>query len=146
MFRFPLAEGVLNQPGWESPRFQRRRHRRKRSAGSDPLQGDRVCDDETENQLEDTEDQEPVVPPQDQKGNGQKGGSEEDFWSLTQDVLIRHHKIPRRHLFVPTKKNCPIPLEYIDVLRTTYTDLDSASERMFEGMWTEAESNPLSAP
>ena len=49
------------------------------------------------------------------------------FWSFNGDILIGHHKIPRFQLFVPTEQNCPLPLKYLDVTRTTNTSLDSAT-------------------
>ena len=37
------------------------------------------------------------------------------------------HNQPRTKLFQPTEENCPIPLKYIDVMRTTETDLEDKS-------------------
>ena len=51
-----------------------------------------------------------------------------DYWTLTYDVLVIHHLRPRIKLFEPTEGSLPIPLKYLDVLRTTRTNLDDASE------------------
>ena len=103
-YRFPLSEGLLKQPEVELSRMKRRRHRRKKTAGSDPLQGNQEGDDGDENLLEEVGEQ--PIPPQDHvRGGARKTGdqslseddSDSDFWTLTNDTLTRHHKIPRQH-------------------------------------------------
>ena len=47
-----------------------------------------------------------------------------DFWSIHRD-----HIEPRVQLYVPREESFPIPLKYIDVIRSTYTDLDAAQEQ-----------------
>ena len=47
----------------------------------------------------------------------------DDYWTMTQDAVIRHHVTPRVHLYHPTKMDFPIPLKYIGVTRLTVTDL-----------------------
>ena len=38
--------------------------------------------------------------------------------------MYRHHVEPRGQLYVPKEESFPIPLKYIDVSRTTHTNLD----------------------
>ena len=51
-----------------------------------------------------------------------------DFWSMEGDFIYRHHVEPRVQLSVPKKETFPSPLKYIDVTRTTHTNLDVFKE------------------
>ena len=44
-----------------------------------------------------------------------------DFCFLSGEFIYRHHVEPRVKLYMPREESFPIPLEYIDVTRTTYT-------------------------
>ena len=54
---------------------------------------------------------------------------EEDFWTVTGDLITRRHQVPRKTLYMPKAADFPLPLEYVDIFRTTYTDLDSTKEK-----------------
>ena len=58
-----------------------------------------------------------------------------DEWIMAGDVLTRVHHAPRVKLFTFDEVPCPIPLEYIDVMRTTDTDLTEAAEARIEDHW-----------
>ena len=47
-----------------------------------------------------------------------------DFWSMSGNFIYRHHVEPRVKLYSPREESFPIPLKYIDVTRTTHTNLD----------------------
>ena len=47
-----------------------------------------------------------------------------DFWSMSGSFIYRHHVEPRVKLYSSRKESFPIPLKYIDVTRTTHTNLD----------------------
>ena len=47
-----------------------------------------------------------------------------DSWSMSGNFKNRHHVEPRVKLYSPRKESFPIPLKYIDVSRTTHTNLD----------------------
>ena len=47
-----------------------------------------------------------------------------DFWSRSGYFIFRHHVEPRVKLYSPREESFPIPLKYIDVSRTTHTNLD----------------------
>ena len=49
---------------------------------------------------------------------GRPGG---DHWIHTpgRAVLIRQHRVPRKNLYVPTKKECPLPIEHLKPERHT---------------------------
>ena len=58
-----------------------------------------------------------------------------DFWTVTGEFIHRHHVEPRVKLYVPREESFPIPLNYIDVTRTTYTSLDVMLEKQIEDYW-----------
>ena len=55
-----------------------------------------------------------------------------DFWSIQGDFVHRHHNEPRVQLYVPMEETLPIPLKYIDVTRSTHTDLDVMQEQRID--------------
>ena len=57
------------------------------------------------------------------------------FWSIQGDFIYRHHIVPRVQLYVPRGESFPIPLKYIDVTRTTHTDLGVAQEKRTDDCW-----------
>ena len=71
---------------------------------------------------------------------------EQDSWSINDSAVIRFHKQPRIALFVPDPESFPIPIKYIDVLRTTWTDLDEASLRYSKDIWTDVKDKDLRVP
>ena len=58
-----------------------------------------------------------------------------DFWSMSENFKIRHHVEPRVKLHSPREESFPIPLKYIDVSRTTHTNLDVKQERHIDDYW-----------
>ena len=58
-----------------------------------------------------------------------------DFWSMSGSFIYRHHVEPRVKLYSPREKSFPIPLTYIDVSRTTRTNLDVKQERRIVDYW-----------
>ena len=52
-----------------------------------------------------------------------------DVWSIQGDFIFRHHNEPRVQLHVPKEETFSIPLTYIDVARSTHTDLDVLQEK-----------------
>ena len=52
-----------------------------------------------------------------------------------QETLYRHHVEPRVKLYSPREESFPIPLKYIDVSRTTHTNLDVKQERRIDDYW-----------
>ena len=47
----------------------------------------------------------------------------------------RHHVEPRVKLYSPREESFPIPLKYIDVSRTTCTNLDVKQEKRIDDYW-----------
>ena len=68
-----------------------------------------------------------------------------DFWSMSGNFIYRHHVEPRVKLYSPKEESFPIPLKYIDVSRTTRTNLDVMQERRIDDYWNIDGSRDLSA-
>ena len=58
-----------------------------------------------------------------------------DFWSISGNFIYRHHVEPRVTLYSPREESFPIPLKYIDVSRTTHTNLDVKQEKRIDDHW-----------
>ena len=69
-----------------------------------------------------------------------------DFWSMSGNFIYRHHVEPRVKLYSPREESFPIPLKYIDVSRTTRTNLEVKQERRIDDYWNIDGSRDLSDP
>ena len=67
-----------------------------------------------------------------------------DFWSMSGNFIYRHHVEPRVKLYSPREESFPIPLKYIDVSRTTHTNLDVMQESRIDDHWNIDGSRDLS--
>ena len=72
------------------------------------------------------------------------GEAIKDFWSMSGNFKNRHHVEPRVKLYSPREESFPIPLKYIDVSRTTRTNLDVMQERRIDDHWNIDGSRDLS--
>ena len=73
--------------------------------------------------------------PQPQDSFPDAGKAMNDFWSLSGNFIYRHHVEPRVKLYSPKEESFPIPLKYIDVTRTTHTNLDVKQEKRIDDFW-----------
>ena len=69
-----------------------------------------------------------------------------DFWSMLGNFTYRHHVEPRVKLFSPREESFPIPLKFMDVSRTTHTNLDVKQEKRIDDYWNIDGSKDLSDP
>ena len=69
-----------------------------------------------------------------------------DFWSISGKYIHRHHVEPRVKLYSPREESFPIPLKYIDLSRTTHTNLDVKQEKRIDDYWNIDGSRDLSDP
>ena len=69
-----------------------------------------------------------------------------DFWAMSGSFIYRHHVEPRVKLYSPREESFPIPLKYIDVSRTTHTNLDVKQEKRIDDYWNIDGSRDLSDP
>ena len=83
-----------------------------------------------------------LPPPQDSLPDA--GEAINDFWSMSGNFIYRHHVEPRVKLYSPREESFPIPLQYIDVSRTTRTNLDVKQERRIDDYWNIDGSRDLS--
>ena len=86
------------------------------------------------------------LPPPPQDSLPDAGEATNDFWSMSGNFLHRHHVEPRVKFHLPTEESFPIPLKYIDVSRTTHTNLDVKQERRIDDYWNIDGSRDLSDP
>ena len=130
-FIFPIAEGRIKTLGGDQDLRTSTlvRHR--------PIQGESNIDflGESEGSL-----------PQPQDSFPDAGEAINDFWSMSGNFIYRHHVEPRVKLYSPREESFPIPLKYIDVSRTTHTNLDVKQERRIDDYWNIDGSRDLSDP
>ena len=67
-----------------------------------------------------------------------------DFWSMSGNFMYRHHVEPRVKLYSSKEESFHIPLKYIDVSRTTHTNLDVKQGRRIDDYWNIDGSRDLS--
>ena len=65
---------------------------------------------------------------------------------MSGNFIYRHHGEPRVKLYSPREESFPIPLKYIDVTRTTHTNLDVEQETRIDDYWNIDGSRDLSDP
>ena len=58
-----------------------------------------------------------------------------DLWSMSKNFIYRHHVEPRVKLYSPREESFLLPLKYIDVSRTTHTNLDVKQEKRIDDYW-----------
>ena len=63
---------------------------------------------------------------------------------MSGNFIYRHHVEPRVKLYSPREESFPIPLKYIDVSRTTHTNLDFEQEKRIDDYWNIDGSRDLS--
>ena len=127
-FIFPVADGRIKTGGDQHLRTSTLvRHR--------PFRGESHIDflGESEGSL---------PPPHDSFPDA--GEAINDFWSMSGNFKYRHQVEPRVKLYSPREESFPIPLKYIDVSRTTQTNLDVMQESRIDDYWNIDGSRDLS--
>ena len=126
---FPIADGRIKTPG-EDQDLRTSTLIRPR-----PIQGEGHVDflGESEGSFPQSHDSLPVA-----------SEAMNDFWSMSGSFIYRHHVEPRVKLYSPGDESFPIPLKYIDVTRTTHTNLDVKQEKRIDDYWNIDGSRDLS--
>ena len=126
---FPVADGRIKLPGGDQ------NLRTSTLIRERPIRGESHVDflGESEGSL---------PPPHDSFPDA--GEAINDFWSMSGNFKNRHHVEPRVKLYSPREESFPIPLKYIDVSRTTHTNLDVKQERSIDDYWNIDGSRDLS--
>ena len=83
-----------------------------------------------------------LPPPQDSFPDASEAIN--DFWSTSGNFIYRHHVEPRVKLYSPREESLSIPLKYVDVSRTTHTNLDVKLEKRIDDNWNIDGSRDLS--
>ena len=130
-FIFPIADGRIKTPGGDKDL------RTSTLIRPRPIQGEGHIDffGESEGSL-----------PQPHDSLPDAGEAINDFWSMSGSFIYRHHVEPRVKLYSPREESFPIPLKYIDVTRTTHTNLDVKQEKRIDDYWNIDGSPDLSDP
>ena len=126
-FVFPLADGTSKLSGRDHE-FRVPTLRWEQPVRSEDLSGE-IHGESGESQ--------PAEPTDDAEARG-------DFWSIQGDFIHRHHTEPLLQLYVPKEETFPSPLKYIDVTRSTRTDLDVMEEKKIDDYWNVHSSKHLS--
>ena len=130
-FTFPIADGRIKTLGGDQELRTSTlvRHR--------PIQGESNIDflGEPEGSL-----------PQPHDSLPDAGEAMINLWSMSGNFTNRHHVEPRVKLYSPREESFPIPLKYIDVSRTTHTNLDVKQEKRIDDYWNIDGSRDLSDP
>ena len=74
-------------------------------------------------------------PPPPQDSYPDAGEAINDFWSMSGNFIYRHHVEPRVKFYSLRKESFPFPLKYIDVSRTTHTNLDVMHDSRIDDYW-----------
>ena len=119
-FIFPIADGRINPLGGDQDLRTSTLIRQRTIRGESHLD----FLGESEGSLQ---------PPHDSFPDG--GGAINDFWSMSGNFIYRHHVEPRVKLYSPREESIPIPLKYIDVSRTTQTNLDVKQGKRIDDYW-----------
>ena len=72
------------------------------------------------------------------------GEAFDDFRSMSGKFIFRHHVEPRVKLYSPREESFPISLKFIDVSRTSHTNLDVKQEKRIDDYWNINGSRDLS--
>ena len=123
IFIFPVADGTIRNPGGDQrlrpstlirdrpERGEEQEVFRGESDGlssPNPLQDDSTRDD---------------------------AEAKNDFWSITGDLIYRHHVEPKVKLYVPREESFPISTKYMDVTRTTHKSQGVLLEKQMDDYW-----------
>ena len=83
-----------------------------------------------------------LAPPHDSFSDA--GEAKNDFCSMSGNFIYRHHVEPRVKLLSPREASFPIPLKYVDLSRTTHTNLGVKQEKRIDYSWNIDGSRDLS--
>ena len=128
---FPVADGRIKLPGGDQDLRTSTLIRER------PIRG--------ESHIDFLGDSEGSLPPP-HNSFPDAGEAINDFWSMSGNFIHRHHVEPRVKIYSPSEESFPIPLKYIDVSRTTHTNLDVKQERRIDDYWKIDGSRDLSDP
>ena len=119
-FMFPIADGRIKTLGGDQEL------RTSTLVPHRPIQGESDIDFRGESEGS-------LPPPHESFPDA--GEAINDFWSMSGSFIYRHHVEPRVKLYSSREESFPIPLKYVDVSRTTHTNLDVKQEKRIDDHW-----------
>ena len=119
---FPVADGTVKISGGD------RRLRTSTIIRDRPERGE-------EQEIPQGKSDELCSPTQHQDDSTRDDEEAENYFWTTGEFIYRHHVVHRVKLYVPREEPFPIPLKYIDVTRTTHTNLDVKLEKRIDDYW-----------
>ena len=119
-FTFPAADGRIKFVGGDQDL------RTSTLIREHPIRGEGHVDFRGESEVS-------LRPPQDSLPDA--GEATNDFWSMSGNFIYRHHVEPRVKLYSPREESFHNPLKYIDLSRTTRTNLDVKQDRRIDDYW-----------
>ena len=122
-FIFPVADGRIKLPG------------RDQDLRTSTLKQERPIRGEGHIDFLKVSEGSPPPPPPPHDSFPDAGEAINDFWSMSGNFIYRRHVVPRVQLYSPREESFPMPLKYIDVSRTTHTNLDVKQERRIDDYW-----------
>ena len=128
---FPIADGRINLAGGDQDLRTSTLIRQR------PIRG--------EGHIDFLGESEPTLPPL-HDSFPDAGEATNDFWSMSRNFIYRHQVVPRVKLYSQREESFPVPLKYIDVSRTTNTNLDAKQEKRIDDNWNIDGSRDLSDP
>ena len=126
-FEFPVADGTAKLSGRDYD-FRESTPRREQPVRSEDFSGE-LKGEPVEYQPTETKDD---------------AEARADCWSFQGDFICRHRDEPRVQLYVPKEETFRNPLKYIDVTRSTHTDLDVLQGKRIDDPWNVDSSKHLS--
>ena len=130
-FIFPIADGRIKIPGGDQELRTSTLVRQR------PIRGESHVDFLGESEVS-------LPPPQDPFPDA--GEAINVFGFMSGNFMYRHHSEPRVKFYSPREESFLIPLKFIDVSRTTHTNLDVKQERRIDDYWNIDWSRDLSDP
>ena len=136
-----MASGQLRQPGVDpsspqsDPFDSSDPSSRQPADDDDEAEFQRFFGDEPASDVNEEDGHQKSDPDAPADAQADEDPGEKDFWTFNGEALTCHHRVPRSTLFVPSDPSSPIPTKYLDVMRTTYTDLDTKEEKRMEDYW-----------
>ena len=136
---FPKENGkfIFSSRRWTNQTFWRR-------SGTENTHLDTGTPNSRRSQRDFLGESEGSLPPPPQDSLPDAGEAINDFWSMSGNFIYRHHVEPRVKLYSPREESFPTPLKYMDVSRTTLTNLDVLQESRIDDYWNIDGSRDLS--
>lgn len=62
-------------------------------------------------------------------------GGAADHWTVSSTAVVRHHMTPRMYLYVTNEAECPVPMRFLDVVRSPITNIEDNTDAFVQDVW-----------